>query len=177
MARPKPDERRGQPADPCAIALFGASGDLAKRKLFPALLNLRRSGLLSDELAVLGLGTTEMTSEAFRERLDRATSQTFAPEDVGSELWKWLASSGSTTFPATSAPPTSTPGSGTSFARSTRPTRTRGNVLFYLATPPDFFGDIVEQLGQAGLTAAEGDAWRRVIVEKPFGNSSNRPAS
>ncbi len=69
MARPKLDERRGQPADPCVIAIFGASGDLAKRKLFPALLNLRRSGLLRDELAVLGLATSEMTSEAFRERL------------------------------------------------------------------------------------------------------------
>jgi hypothetical protein len=63
------DGRRGQPGDPCALVLFGASGDLAKRKLFPALLNLKRSGLLSNEVAVLGLATSEMTSEAFRARV------------------------------------------------------------------------------------------------------------
>src|SRR6266436_10378469 len=89
MARSRTSDRRGTPGDPCALAIFGASGDLAKRKLFPALLNLRRSGLLPNEFAVLGLATSEMTSEAFRERL-RGDLRTFAPDDVDSELWKWL---------------------------------------------------------------------------------------
>ncbi len=71
----------------------------------------------------------------------------------------------------TSALPTSTRASPRDCGRSTRPTARGGNVLFYLATPPDFFGDIVEQLGRSGLTAETDEAWRRVIVEKPFGNS------
>src|SRR5882672_7144609 len=89
MPRNQTNDRRGQPCDPCILVIFGASGDLAKRKLFPALLNLRRSGLLPDEFAVLGLSTSEMTSEAFRDRLT-AELRTFAPQDVDSELWKWL---------------------------------------------------------------------------------------
>ena len=80
---------RGKPGDPCTILIFGASGDLAKRKLFPALLNLRRDGLLSDDFAVLGLATSEMTSEAFRDRITDDL-RSFAPQDVDSELWKWL---------------------------------------------------------------------------------------
>src|SRR6185369_3680714 len=63
-SKPRNDSRRGQPGDPCTLVLFGASGDLAKRKLFPALLNLKRSQLLPNEFAVLGLATSEMTSEA-----------------------------------------------------------------------------------------------------------------
>jgi glucose-6-phosphate 1-dehydrogenase len=169
MARPKLDARRGQPADPCVIAIFGASGDLAKRKLFPALLNLRRSGLVRDELAVLGLATSEMTTEAFRDRLT-ADLRSFAPQDVDSELWKWLAERihylpgdfrSSELYPRLVE--------GLREIGSLR--ETRGNVLFYLATPPDFFGDIVEKLGQTGLTAEAGESWRRVIIEKPFGHS------
>src|SRR5262249_11624842 len=89
MSRPRPENRRGQPADPCALAIFGASGDLAKRKLFPALLNLKRSGLLPEEFAVLGLATSEMTSEAFRERLRGELHTSAAPETDGA-LVGWL---------------------------------------------------------------------------------------
>src|SRR4051812_6363482 len=89
MPRSKNEGRRGQPGAPCLMVIFGASGDLAKRKLFPALLNLRRSGLLPNDFAVLGLATSEMTSEAFRDRLS-GELRNFAPEDVDSELWTWL---------------------------------------------------------------------------------------
>src|SRR5262247_2470136 len=84
MARTRTGDRRGQPGDPSVLVLFGASGDLAKRKLFPALLNLRRGNLLPNEFAVLGLATSEMSTAAFRERL--------APELEGEEpaLVKWL---------------------------------------------------------------------------------------
>jgi glucose-6-phosphate 1-dehydrogenase len=169
MPRSKLDGRRGQPADPCTIALFGASGDLAKRKLFPALLNLRRSGLLPDEFAVLGLSTSEMTSEAFRDRLT-AELRTFAPQDVDSELWKWLCERTHYT-PGNFRSPDLYARLAEGLGRIQGQHATRGNVLFYLATPPDFFGDIVDSLGKAGLIAETGEAWKRVIVEKPFGNS------
>ena len=169
MARTKVDGRRGQPADPGALVIFGASGDLAKRKLFPALLNLRRSGLLRNELAVLGLSTSEMSSEAFRERLT-ADLRTFAPQDVDSELWRWL---GPRThyIPGDFRKADLYARLAEGLARVEAEQGTRGNVVFYLATPPDFFGDIVDQLGRAGLTATKGEAYRRVIIEKPFGNS------
>jgi glucose-6-phosphate 1-dehydrogenase len=169
MNKPKLSGRKGQPGDPCAIAIFGASGDLAKRKLFPALLNLRRSGLLRDEFAVIGLATSEMSDEAFRERL-HGELRTFAPQDADSDLWKWL-----------SERIYYTPGNFRSpelYARLTERLGelearhgTRGNVLHYLATPPDFFGDIVDHLGVAGLTTEAPERFRRVIIEKPFGNS------
>jgi glucose-6-phosphate 1-dehydrogenase len=168
MARGRTSDRRGQPADPCVLVIFGASGDLAKRKLFPALLNLRRGGLLPDEVAVLGIATSDMTSEAFRERLT-ADLRSFAPEDVESDLWKWLCER--THYLSGDF------GSEDTYRRLAEGVRTigerhktRGNVLFYLATPPDFFGDIAERLGAAGLAEESGGSWRRVIVEKPFGH-------
>jgi glucose-6-phosphate 1-dehydrogenase len=169
MPRNRSESRRGQPGDPCTLVIFGASGDLAKRKLFPALINLRRGKLLPDDIAVLGLATSVMTSEAFRERLGSEVSE-FAHEEVDSPVWKWLCER--TYY---------TPGDFRSkelydaLAAGLRDLQsrhaTRGNIVFYLATPPDFFGDIVERLGAAGLTKETGEGFRRVIIEKPFGNS------
>src|SRR5260370_29226601 len=164
MARSRTGDRRGTPGDPCALAIFGAGGHLATRKLIPALLNLKRDGLLRNEFAVLGLATSEMTSEAFRERLT-ADLRTFAPQDVDSELWKWLCER---TYYA--------PGNfraPEAYARLAEGLRTvqekhgtRGNVLLYLATPPDFFGDIVDRLGEAGLaTATRPPPRRRLTAE------------
>jgi len=110
-----------------------------------------------------------MTDEAFRDRLDQELRE-FAPEDADSDLWKWLRER-----------VYYTPGDFRSaelyrsldegLRKIQERHRTRGNVVFYLATPPDFFGDIVDRLGAAGLTKEEGGAFRRVIIEKPFGNS------
>src|SRR5262245_40487602 len=168
MARTRTGDRRGQPGDPSVLVIFGASGDLAKRKLFPALLNLRRGGLLPDEVAVLGVATSDMTSEAFRDRLT-ADLRSFAPEDVESERWRWLSErihylSGD--FRSEDTYRRMAEGLRTIGERH----KTRGNVLFYVATRPDFFGDIADRLGAAGLADESGGSWRRVIVEKPFGH-------
>src|SRR5262249_3787569 len=88
MPKGRSEVRRGEPAPPCVLVLFGASGDLAKRKLFPALLTLRKAGLLPNEFAVLGLATSEMTSESFRERLG-GELPAFAGE-TDPERWAWL---------------------------------------------------------------------------------------
>jgi glucose-6-phosphate 1-dehydrogenase len=158
---------RGKPGDPCTILIFGASGDLAKRKLFPALLNLRRDGLLGNDFAVLGLATSEMSSEAFRERLT-ADLRKFAPQDVDSDLWKWLCERTYYQPGNFRAPEAYARAAGT-LAELEKKHSTRGNVLFYLATPPDFFGDIADSLGKQGLTAEDGH-WRRLVIEKPFGH-------
>src|SRR6516225_9014252 len=80
----------GRPAGPCAMVIFGASGDMTKRKLFPALLNLARDGLLPRDFAVVGLARREMTDENFRRKLaDDLRELTRQPLEP--ELWQWLA--------------------------------------------------------------------------------------
>src|SRR5262245_34178838 len=167
MARTRTGDRRGQPGDPCVLVIFGASGDLAKRKLFPALLNLRRGGLLPDEVAVLGVATSDMTSEAFRDRLT-ADLRSFALEDVESELWRWLCERThylSGDFRSEDTYRRMAEGLRTIGERH----KALGNVLFYLATPPDFFGDIVDRLVTARVADESGGSWRRVVVVSPFG--------
>jgi glucose-6-phosphate 1-dehydrogenase len=147
--------------------LFGASGDLAKRKLFPALLNLRKAGLLPNEFAVLGLATSEMTSEAFRDRLGGELPSFI---EVDTERWAWLRERIHYL-----------PGDFRSSELYVRLAATlgelngrvgaRGNTLFYLATPPDFFGDVSERLHEAHQLGETEESWRRLIIEKPFGDS------
>jgi glucose-6-phosphate 1-dehydrogenase len=148
--------------------LFGASGDLAKRKLFPALLNLRKASLLPNEFVVLGLATSEMTSEAFRDRLAQELPS-FAPE-VDRDHWGWLRDR-IHYLPGNFRSPDLYPKLAALLEEKGREAGTKGNALFYLATPPDFFGDVAEKLQEAGLAAETGGSWRRLVVEKPFGHS------
>ncbi|PYM60783.1 MAG: glucose-6-phosphate dehydrogenase [Candidatus Rokuibacteriota bacterium] len=158
----------GRPAGPCAIVIFGASGDLTKRKLLPALYNLKANGLLPKELAVIGVARASKSHAQFREEQSRDIRQ-FATTPLDETLWAELRDalyyvSGEYTDPATYA----------SLAALLRDVAkvhgTGGSVLFYLAVPPSLFGEVVRQLGAAGLVREDGDAWRRVIIEKPFGH-------
>jgi glucose-6-phosphate 1-dehydrogenase len=154
-------------AGPCALVLFGASGDLTKRKLIPALYNLAKEKLLPDEFVVIGFARRETTSDDFREQMRRNIGE-YAKGDLDSEVWAWLESR-----------LYYVPGAfddAEAYAKlAARLTEletshgTRGNVLFYLASAPDFFGPIVHALAEAGLTKVENGRWRRVVVEKPFG--------
>ena len=157
-----------KPVGACAMVIFGGSGDLAKRKLIPALLNLRDEGLLPDGFAVVGTGTTEMSSEDFRERID-AEIREHATGDFDASRWDWLRkrlyySHGDIKDPENYQRLAKT------LEQAEADFATGSSVLFYLATPPSFFHEIVKQLGSAGMTREEKDGWRRVIVEKPFGH-------
>ena len=152
----------------CILVIFGAAGDLTKRKLIPALYNLKKGNLLSDSFAVIGVARAEMNDEEFRRRLRDDLDQ-FATEPVESETWDWLAErlhylSGDFSDEKT-------------FARlKTRLEETDGerkaerNYVFYLATAPQYFAPVVESLGKAGLTDESGNGWRRAVIEKPFGS-------
>src|SRR6201988_4743075 len=83
------DEPLGQPADPCVMVIFGASGDLTKRKLFPALYNLARENLLSKEFAVVGIARRGMSNDEFRERISQDIKE-FATSSVDANLWHWF---------------------------------------------------------------------------------------
>ena len=154
-------------AGPCAIVIFGAAGDLTKRKLIPALYNLKVHGLLPRELAIIGVTRKEKTHEQFREEQSHDIRE-FATTPVDDRLWSELRDSmyyvaGEFHDPDVYAR------LGVLLKDVEQNHGTGGNVLFYLATPPNFFAEIVERLGQAGLTREDDGRWRRVVVEKPFG--------
>ena len=156
-----------RPGDPCVMVIFGGSGDLTKRKLIPALYNLAKDHFLSQEFAVVGIGRRSLTHESFREKLTQEMEQSdMAARDL--ELWRWLTERLSYL-------------SGDLQEANTyqqlhklltdidQKYGTKGNYFFYLATAPEFFSTIVQQLGAAGLTQENNGQWRRVIIEKPFG--------
>jgi glucose-6-phosphate 1-dehydrogenase len=154
----------GEAAGPCAMVLFGASGDLTKRKLVPALFNLVKASLLPKNFAILGVAVDQLGEEQFRSQVT-----SFLPaEDRGTEAWEWFQERlyyqcGDFADPATFAT------IGSRLSHIDEQHKTEGNYLFYLATSPKFFAAIVEKLGSVGLSHQENGRWRRVIIEKPFG--------
>ena len=156
-----------RPGDPCVMVIFGASGDLTKRKLIPALYNLAKDHLLAQEFALIGYARAGMTTDEFRAKI-RDEIQKFATTKVDPDLWHWFErriyyvsggfddAQGYQNLQAMLADVDKNHG-------------TRGNVFFYLATAPNFFCSIVNQLHSAGMVGEE-TGWRRVIVEKPFGH-------
>jgi glucose-6-phosphate 1-dehydrogenase len=158
----------GRPAPPCTVVIFGAVGDLTKRKLVPALYNLKALGLLPREFAIVGVARREKTHEQFREEQTRDIRE-FATTRVDDGLWAELRDAmyfqaGELSDPAVYMQ------LGGLLAEVAKRHGTGGNVLFYLAIPPSLFGEVVRRLSEAGLVRQEGDTWRRVIVEKPFGH-------
>src|SRR5436853_3242525 len=153
---------------PCIMVIFGAAGDLTKRKLVPALYNLRESGLLPESFAIIGVARAEMNDEEFRRRL-RDDMNEFATEKVEAEVWDWIAQrlfylSGDFNDERTFA------NLKDALEKVDRESDTRGNYCFYLATAPQYFASVVQKLGAAGLTKEGKDHWRRVVIEKPFGS-------
>jgi len=156
-----------QPKPPCVMVIFGASGDLTKRKLLPSLCNLAREGLISENFAVIGFSRSEMSHDQFRER-QRAELEQFATAKLPPELTEWMLKrlyyvggkfDDSAAYQKLAALLKQLDGE----------LKTGGNYFFYLATAPEFFGVCAEQLHAAGLLKEENGSWRRVIVEKPFG--------
>ena len=155
-------------ADSCTLVIFGASGDLTRRKLLPALYNLKANGLLPDEFAVVGVGRKEMGPSDFRDQQTRNIHQ-FATTRVDEALWAPLREN-LWYLPGDFADPLTYAGLTERLADIAATRGTGGNVLFYLAVPPNWFSVIVRQLGAAGLTREdEKSGWRRVVIEKPFG--------
>ena len=161
---PRTSPRRG---DACAVVIFGAAGDLTKRLLVPSLYNLRSSKLLPERFALVGVTAARFSDQEFREKLTRDIHE-FAPSPVQKELWDWFVPriyyhSGDFHDPNLYKQLKD------KLAEVDKEQGTPGSYLFYLATAPQFFGEIINQLGAAHLTDEENGVWRRVIVEKPFG--------
>ena len=152
----------GKVAGPCVFVLFGAAGDLAKRKLIPALFNLVKAKLLPDSFAVMGVSVDDLDADGFGKQVSE-----FLPTNDPIAL-EWLHSRLSYER-GDFADPNLFIRLRDRLAAVDAASHTEGNYLFYMATAPKFFAPIVQQLGRAGLSMQENGHWRRVVIEKPFG--------
>jgi len=149
-------------AGPCVFVLFGAAGDLTKRKLIPALFNLVQAKLLPDTFAVMGVSVDDLDADSFRSQVSE-----FLPRHDGG-AYDWLRSRlfyerGDFGDPSTFVRLRDR------LAAIDAESHTESNYLFYLATAPKFFAPIVQQLGRSELSRQDNGRWRRVVIEKPFG--------
>jgi glucose-6-phosphate 1-dehydrogenase len=154
-------------AEPCGLTLFGASGDLAQRKLLPTLFRLWLRGLLSEHFYVLGVARTALDDEGFRRQVDATlhTPQT-EPAALGRvpdflqclhyQVLDYDDPAGYLRI-------------GERIADLDRQHETQGNRLFYLALPPMLYSTVASQVGVAGLASSSGTAWSRIVIEKPYG--------
>jgi glucose-6-phosphate 1-dehydrogenase len=172
-----------KPADPCAMVIFGATGDLTKRLVMPALYNLSRTKVLPENFTLIGVARAEGTTESWREHLhDTLKSYVDNPatgfdiDEIDEEAWKRLAAKmlyvrGDLTKPELYD------NLRDALAEAEANHGTEGNAIFYLAIADRLFGAVVDQLGKAKLTdqgenqGTKYRSWRRVVIEKPFGHS------
>jgi glucose-6-phosphate 1-dehydrogenase len=156
--------------DPVTIVIFGASGDLAKRKLIPALYQLEKGGYLPERYAVVGFSRTPMTDEAYRDAMRTALGEEAGdggePVPADERLVQALHyQAGDADDPQAFARLASR------LAAIEGELGLPGNRLYYFSVAPDFFPVLLKGLTEAGLVYRRGDTrWSRIIVEKPFGH-------
>ncbi len=162
-----PTPQHNRTADPCVVVIFGASGDLTKRKLIPAILNLQNGGFLPKNLAVVGVARTQMTHAEFRDEV-KPDEKTISS---GPMRAAWASLAENVFYHAADATkPEAFSGLGEFLKKTDAQVGSPGNYLFYLSVAPTLVAPIVQNLGKCGLAKEEGGRWRRVIVEKPFGH-------
>ena len=159
----------GGACEPSAIVLFGASGDLAKRKVIPAMFDLAAHNSLGPRYAIIGFARTPMNDDSFRSATSEAAKTMSDIGPVDPEKWNDFSSNlfycagdykDQNAYAALAK----------RLAEIDAQKSLGGNRLFYLSTPPEVYPDIVEQLGRAGLSRpASAKSWVRIIIEKPFG--------
>jgi len=155
-------------AAPCVMTIFGATGDLTRRKLIPALCNLVQENLLPKQFAIIGFAGNEFDTESFRKSLAEGIPRV-AASPIDPKIWEWMVERiyyvkgdflDADAYKRLEA----------QIAEADKKHDTLGNRLFYLAVAPRFFSPIVKMLGQCCLSKEEEHRWSRVIVEKPFGH-------
>ncbi len=165
------EDRTGEP---CAVVIFGASGDLTRRKLMPALYNLAVSRSLPSGFAVIGVARRAKSDDQFRAEMKEGVGQHSRRKPIDPTLWTDF-ERGLSYVAGTFEDPTTYSKLREHLEGLDKERGTAGNRLFYLAVPPADFGVIMKNLKDAGLVAppsenGSGAAWSRVIIEKPFGH-------
>ena len=157
---------RAQPAPPVTLVIFGA-GDLTRRLLMPSIYNLQMARLLDDKFQIIAVDRTPNESDAYRKMLTEAMETfvgkpgaEFEAKTLNHEVWDWVAQRITYQVGDLTDPKTYQELNG----------KVQGNAIFYLAIAARFFGPVVEQLAEAGLMKEAEGAFRRVVVEKPFGH-------
>jgi len=163
------DRRLPKVAGPCGLVIFGVTGDLSRKKLMPAVYDLANRGLLPPGFSLVGFARRDWVDQDFAQIVHDSVKE-FSRTDFREEVWQQLAEG--CRFVSGDF--------GDDLAFETlrhtvldldRVRGTGGNHAFYLSIPPRFFSDVVGQLKEHGLTVQGDDAWRRVVVEKPFGSN------
>jgi len=155
-----------KPAGPCVMVIFGITGDLTKRLLFPAFYYLAEQKLLPEEFAFVGYAIGDLDEQGLRDKL-AGDVRAVVPHAEGS-LVEWLVSR--VYFIAAGFDdPTGWTRLHECLAAVDERHHTGGNYLFYMATSPDFFLDVARRVGDEGLLKQDNGQWRRIIFEKPFG--------
>jgi glucose-6-phosphate 1-dehydrogenase len=160
-------EMLGQPSDPCVMVILGAGGDLTKRKLIPALYNLSKGKLLPQQFAIVGVSREQVSTDDFRAAATEDIKQ-YSTNGFDAASWSWFAQR-LYYLPGDFKDPGAYAKLGQLLEQVDKEQGTRGNRLFYLATSPAFFPIVVQQLGAVGLTNEANGQWKRVVIEKPFG--------
>ena len=163
------DRRLPKVAGPCGLVIFGVTGDLSRKKLMPAVYDLSNRGLLPPGFSLVGFARRDWADQDFAQIVHDSVKE-FARTDFREEVWQQLAEG----FRFVSGDFNDDLAFET--LRQTvldldRVRGTGGNHAFYLSIPPRFFSDVVGQLREHGLAVQGDHAWRRVVVEKPFGSN------
>jgi glucose-6-phosphate 1-dehydrogenase len=170
MAQNKKDVKEAnhnRKSESCTMVIFGAAGDLTKRKLLPALYNLARQNFLPEEFAIVGFARDKISTEEFRQRMEDSVKE-FGTVKIEKKILDWLTEriyyclgdfNSEASFKQLKKV----------LDEAEEKHNTRGNYFFYMASPPDFFGEITRQLDKVKIAQNENGKWRRFVFEKPFG--------
>ena len=159
--------------DPSCLVLFGATGDLAHRKVIPALYQLWRTNLLPHDFVVLAIGRRAYDDETVRAEFRASLEKYSRVLPLDDTAWRSFAAR-IRYHKLDFANPADYDGLVTVLDRIDREQNSRGNHLYYLATQPSAFAEIVAQLGRVGLDHERHEGgWRRIVIEKPFGHDLN----
>lgn len=156
-------------ADPCVMVIFGATGDLTKRKLFPALYNLAREKFLPGNFAIVGIGRQEMTTKEFREQT-HADLKEFVGENGDAVLLDWFCEHTFYTGGDFDDDKKLFKDIKDLLAEVCTQHNIPENFLFYMAIPPELFANVTKKIVRNGIGREEDGHWRRFIFEKPFGH-------
>ena len=157
--------------NPCGLVIFGASGDLTKRKILPALYRLYKNGLLPENFFLLGTSRTEMSTEQFRKKTFSAVKTVF-PEEVDDDSWKEFALRVYYAPIDYGLPETYSHPLKEMLPQLEKKHQTGGNRIVYLAIPPTLYEQVILNLGLIGLSR-EATGYTHVVIEKPFGRDLN----
>ena len=162
------DRRLPRIAGPSAMVIFGVTGDLARKKVMPAVYDLANRGLLPPGFSLVGFARRDWADQDFAQIVHDAV-KAHSRTEFREEVWRQLAE-GFRFVPGDFSDDLAFDNLRRTVEELDRVRGTGGNHAFYLSIPPRFFGDVVQQLQEHGLAEERPGSWRRVVVEKPFGH-------